>query len=172
MDLLIDVNIALDICARRAPHASGSAAASQYCSQNGGKLWVYTGSVQTLQYNLVGEIRRNTAAQGVKTTSRERMLTALALLRAFTTDKHWLAALAGRSRQGDREHPARCQHCHRQRTGPHLQQNGHRHRDRVASRWHQFKAMGADAIHALGKPEHVLYDLKYLLPAADSDLRL
>jgi hypothetical protein len=25
---------------------------------------------------------------------------------------------------------------------------------------------------ALGKPEHVLYDLKYLLPAADSDLRL
>jgi hypothetical protein len=30
----------------------------------------------------------------------------------------------------------------------------------------------AAAIRALGKPEHVLYDLKYLLPAADSDLRL
>ena len=28
------------------------------------------------------------------------------------------------------------------------------------------------AIRALGKPEHVLYDLKYLLPASDSDLRL
>ncbi len=27
-------------------------------------------------------------------------------------------------------------------------------------------------IRALGKPEHVLYDLKYLLSAADSDLRL
>ena len=37
---------------------------------------------------------------------------------------------------------------------------------------HQFKAMGAAAIRALGKPGHVLYDLKYLLPAADSDLRL
>jgi UDP-N-acetyl-D-galactosamine dehydrogenase len=37
---------------------------------------------------------------------------------------------------------------------------------------HQFKTMGARAIRALGKPEHVLYDLKYLLPADVSDLRL
>lgn len=37
---------------------------------------------------------------------------------------------------------------------------------------HQFKAMGAAAIRALGKPEHVLYDLKYLLPAQDCDIRL
>ncbi|MDB5884640.1 MAG: UDP-glucose/GDP-mannose dehydrogenase [Polaromonas sp.] len=37
---------------------------------------------------------------------------------------------------------------------------------------HQFKAMGAAAIRALGKPGHVLYDLKYLLPAEASDLRL
>ena len=36
----------------------------------------------------------------------------------------------------------------------------------------QFKSMGAAAIRALGKPEHVLYDLKYLLPVADSDIRL
>jgi UDP-N-acetyl-D-galactosamine dehydrogenase len=37
---------------------------------------------------------------------------------------------------------------------------------------HQFKIMGAKAIRALGKPEHVLYDLKYLLPVDGSDLRL
>ena len=37
---------------------------------------------------------------------------------------------------------------------------------------HQFKAMGSSAIRALGKPEHVLFDLKYLLPAQESDLRL
>jgi UDP-N-acetyl-D-galactosamine dehydrogenase len=37
---------------------------------------------------------------------------------------------------------------------------------------HQFKTMGAEAIRALGKSTHVLYDLKYLLPAAASDLRL
>jgi len=36
----------------------------------------------------------------------------------------------------------------------------------------QFKAMGAPALRALGKPRHVLYDLKYALPADSSDLRL
>lgn len=35
-----------------------------------------------------------------------------------------------------------------------------------------FKAMGAPALRAFGKPEHVLFDLKYLLPANASDLRL
>jgi UDP-N-acetyl-D-galactosamine dehydrogenase len=32
--------------------------------------------------------------------------------------------------------------------------------------------MGADAIRAFGKPEHVLYDLKYVLPRHAADLRL
>src|SRR5690554_2671121 len=36
----------------------------------------------------------------------------------------------------------------------------------------QFKEMGAAKIRALGKSEHILYDLKYLLPAEESDLRL
>lgn len=36
----------------------------------------------------------------------------------------------------------------------------------------QFKAMGAAALRALGRPEHVLFDLKYVLPAEASDLRL
>ncbi len=36
----------------------------------------------------------------------------------------------------------------------------------------QFVAMGGDEIRALGKPEHVLYDLKYVLTAEESDLRL
>jgi len=36
----------------------------------------------------------------------------------------------------------------------------------------QFKAMGAAALRALGKPQHVLYDLKYILPKEASDLRL
>lgn len=36
----------------------------------------------------------------------------------------------------------------------------------------QFKEMGADVIRSLGRGEHVLYDLKYLLPAGASDLRL
>jgi len=37
---------------------------------------------------------------------------------------------------------------------------------------HQFGEMGADRIHGLGKTPHVLYDLKYVLPAEAVDLRL
>lgn len=36
----------------------------------------------------------------------------------------------------------------------------------------QFRALGAENIRKHGKAEHVLYDLKYLLSAAESDLRL
>jgi len=36
----------------------------------------------------------------------------------------------------------------------------------------QFAEMEPAAIRALGKPQHVLYDLKYVLPADQSDLRL
>lgn len=36
----------------------------------------------------------------------------------------------------------------------------------------QFIEMGAEQIRALGRPDHVLYDLKYILPADSSDLRL
>lgn len=42
----------------------------------------------------------------------------------------------------------------------------------VAVAHRQFVAMGAEAIRSLGKAEHVLYDLKYILPAEVSDLRL
>ena len=35
-----------------------------------------------------------------------------------------------------------------------------------------FKSMGAQEIRSFGKPGHVLYDLKYLLPFESSDLRL
>ncbi|HWL27292.1 MAG TPA: Vi polysaccharide biosynthesis UDP-N-acetylglucosamine C-6 dehydrogenase TviB [Burkholderiaceae bacterium] len=42
----------------------------------------------------------------------------------------------------------------------------------IAVAHEQFVDMGGDAIRALGKPEHVLYDLKYVLPASESDLRL
>lgn len=34
------------------------------------------------------------------------------------------------------------------------------------------KEMGAAAIRALGKPDHVLYDVKYVLPLGESDIRL
>jgi len=36
----------------------------------------------------------------------------------------------------------------------------------------QFKAMGSQAIRGFGKPDHILYDLKYSLPKEEVDLRL
>ena len=42
----------------------------------------------------------------------------------------------------------------------------------IAVAHHQFKAMGIDAIRALGKENHVLYDIKYILPAEQVDGRL
>ncbi|WP_151840301.1 Vi polysaccharide biosynthesis UDP-N-acetylglucosamine C-6 dehydrogenase TviB [Acinetobacter soli] len=36
----------------------------------------------------------------------------------------------------------------------------------------QFKAMDSEAIHALGRANHVVYDLKYVLDHAQSDIRL
>lgn len=37
---------------------------------------------------------------------------------------------------------------------------------------HEFTEMGADELRKLGRENHVLYDLKYVLPADQSDLRL
>lgn len=42
----------------------------------------------------------------------------------------------------------------------------------VAVAHQQFRDMGASAIRALGKPSHVLYDLKYILPRDAVDMRL
>ncbi len=42
----------------------------------------------------------------------------------------------------------------------------------IAVAHEQFKSMGSNAIHDLGKSAHVLYDIKYILPADDVDGRL
>ncbi len=42
----------------------------------------------------------------------------------------------------------------------------------IAVAHRQFKEMGEPAIRALGKTQHILYDLKYVLPLGASDLRL
>jgi UDP-N-acetyl-D-galactosamine dehydrogenase len=42
----------------------------------------------------------------------------------------------------------------------------------VAVGHHEFKAMGANGIRALGRNPHVLYDIKYVLPKDAVDARL
>ena len=42
----------------------------------------------------------------------------------------------------------------------------------VAVAHNEFKSLGVEKIRSFGKPEHVLYDLKYVLEAGAVDLRL
>lgn len=104
MDLLIDVNIALDVCTGRMPHAEYSAAAMLQCTNNRGRLWLYVGSVQTLEYNLFSELKRHASAATLPTNTQIMQHTK-ALLRTFAADKQWLAALAEEGSVFDSEDP-------------------------------------------------------------------
>lgn len=42
----------------------------------------------------------------------------------------------------------------------------------IAVAHREFKGIGVDGLRRLGKKEHVLFDLKYVLPKSDSDIRL
>ena len=57
MDLLLDVNIVIDLCAPRLKWYTEAQAAISKCIANSGRIWLYTGSVQTLVYNLHKEIK-------------------------------------------------------------------------------------------------------------------
>lgn len=45
-------------------------------------------------------------------------------------------------------------------------------RNIIAVAHNEFKAMGADAIHALGKKDHIVFDAKYLFRKDEVDGRL
>ncbi len=94
MDLLLDVDTVVDVCAKRAPFHDAACAAIQLCRFRGGRLWIYSGSAQTLEYSLFKELMQGYAKQGKTPTSRQGMARTRELLAAFTADKDWLASLA------------------------------------------------------------------------------
>jgi UDP-2-acetamido-2-deoxy-ribo-hexuluronate aminotransferase len=94
MDLLVDVDIALDVCTKRIPFHDTACDAIALCQFHGGRVWIYSGSVQTLEYSLCNELQRTYAKQGMAATIQEGMARARALLCDFAAGKHWLAALA------------------------------------------------------------------------------
>ena len=93
MDLLLDVNIVLDVCAVRPGFALDSIAAVQRCQSQGGKLWLYTGSVQTMEYNLAREMQRIALAKGSPVSKAHIAQKSRQSLKSFAADKQWLAAL-------------------------------------------------------------------------------
>jgi len=53
MDLLLDVNIVIDICQPRPQFVERALKSLSLCRAEGGRMWVYAGSVQTLEYSLL-----------------------------------------------------------------------------------------------------------------------
>ena len=94
MDILLDVNIVLDICTQRKPHAKRSALALELARYLGGKLWLYCGSAQTLEYTLYNELKRDNAVSQTPLSNKALLQKARILLDAFAKDKNWLSALA------------------------------------------------------------------------------
>ena len=101
MDLLLDVNVVIDLCAPRPQWHALTRQVFDRCAKSSVKLWLYTGSVQTLTYNLLHEIRRARPTISAKPA----MQLAKETLKAFAADKHWLAALAGEGEVFDSPDP-------------------------------------------------------------------
>lgn len=64
------------------------------CTVTGGRLWLYAGSVQTLEYVIRSELRASNENEGISATVRQLAQQTRNTLQAFAADKFWLAALA------------------------------------------------------------------------------
>ncbi len=106
MDLLLDLNIVLDICVPVPEHAELALRALEKCRESGGKIWLYTGSVQTLHYALANALLSSEPATGTPLTQSEASRRSRNLLQKFTADTCWLAALAGEGDVFAQENPA------------------------------------------------------------------
>lgn len=105
MDLLLDINVAVDICCKRQPFFRDADLAVSQCLYQGGRLWLYAGSVQTLEYVTCSELRRSQANRGVNITARQLEQQTRKLLKTFTADKYWLTALAEEGKVFDSPDP-------------------------------------------------------------------
>lgn len=91
--IVLDVNIVVDLCVTRAG-SPNSLAAVALAKEQGFQLWVYTGSVQTLEYVVASELcyaRQKVGETLSRNTARQL---ARQVLEAITANYQWLAALA------------------------------------------------------------------------------
>ena len=105
MDLLLDINVAVDICAKRPAYYQDADLALAKCRQEGGRLWLYAGSVQTLEYVTRDALKHTFKAEGQPITARQLHYHTLQVLKTFAEDKQWLAALAAEGAVFDSEDP-------------------------------------------------------------------
>lgn len=94
MELLLDVNIVIDICQPRPAFSDSALKALAKCHAQGGRMWLYAGSVQTLEYTLARGLVQQAGSEGLSLSVAEALRRSRLLIREFARDKHWLAALA------------------------------------------------------------------------------
>ncbi len=91
--LLLDVNIVVDLCVSRTGSANSYAAVA-LAGEQGIGLWVYAGSVQTLEYVVAAELRYARQKAGDMLSGNAARHLARQVLSEITTHYQWLAALA------------------------------------------------------------------------------
>lgn len=92
--VLLDVNIVVDICAQRRPHFANSVKALDWALACNLNVWLYTGSVQTIYFVLLNELRRSVKAGPELVTPTALRAKASSLLATFTRRCCWCSALA------------------------------------------------------------------------------
>lgn len=105
MDLLLDINVVVDTLVRREPYYPAADRVLATCHESGGQIWLYTGSVQTLEFVTRAELRRIADRRNVNVTNRQLAQRARLLLREFCQDTNWLASLAGEGNVFDSPDP-------------------------------------------------------------------
>lgn len=90
-DILLDINIVVDICAERKAYATRAFEAIQRCHEWGSRLWLYTGSVQTMEYVLGAELQSQ--REGISATQARAL--ARKLLAEFSNNVYWISSLSG-----------------------------------------------------------------------------
>ena len=105
MDLLLDVDIILDVCVPHPEFEVMALDAISACRANGGKLWIYTGSVQTMVYTLENELGPVYQQNRVDVSRQSLLERAKEILKAFCADKDWLASIAGEGDIFDADDP-------------------------------------------------------------------
>ena len=88
-EILLDVNVVVDILAERKPYSTASLLAFNEAVSNNNRIWLYSGSAQTLHYVLAKELTRNSFS-----SFKESLIEAKKLVQTFSSYVQWLPALS------------------------------------------------------------------------------
>lgn len=94
-NLLLDVDIVVDICSMREPYHEPASEALGSCFEKGISPWVYVGSVQALEFSLASELIKQNLSDDEDNNLALSLQKAKELLKRFSKEINWLAALAG-----------------------------------------------------------------------------